>query len=182
VIDLLNTMDENNILVQSFRMVRDFIDSNANVPVRLRLFRNRSRDPQTYNVPEIDEVAALIVGDFDSSQEGRDIVVHGVDGHLQRIHETHLKYMPLQYPLLFPYGEDQYQENIERNELTLTGTVKKRVRVSLGEFIAFRLMERQCENSVIFQAKHLFQQFVVDLYSMMESQRLSWLRNNQSQI
>ncbi|GAU39760.1 hypothetical protein TSUD_220030 [Trifolium subterraneum] len=145
--DLLNVMDEHNILVQSFRMVRDFYRLNQEVPVKLRLFRNRSFDPRTYNVPHLSEVATLIAGDFDSSEDGRDKVVRGRDGHFQRIHETHA-----------------------------------RVRVMLGEFIAFRLQERLVEDSVLFNSKRLFQQFVVDLYSMIESQRLSYIRNNQLNI
>lgn len=175
-------MDEHNKLVKIFRMVRDFRALNENVPVRLRLFRNRNFDSRTYNVPDVDEVAALIVGDFEDSEDGRDIVVREKDGMLQRIHETHSKYIPLQYPLLFPFGEDQYQEHIERNELTSTGTVKKRVRVSVREFVAFRLQERTLEDSVLFLGKRLFQQFVVDMYSMIESQRLSWVRQNQAKI
>jgi len=149
--DLMNLMDECNLLVKSFRMVCDFREANVDVPVKLRSFRNRSSDSRVYNVPEISEVAALIVGDFDSSEDSRDIVVRDRDGGLRRIHETHSKYIPLQYPILFPLGEDQYEENIELNRRTTTGSVKKHVRVSLREFVAYRLQERDNENSVIFQ-------------------------------
>jgi hypothetical protein len=41
------------------------------------------------------------------------------------------------------------------------------------------MMERVAENSVLHKGRKLFQQFVVDLYSMMESQRLSFIRQNQ---
>jgi hypothetical protein len=123
--DLLEMIDDSSILVQSFRMVRDLLQLSQSIPVKLRLFRNRNFDPRTYNVPDISEVAALIVGDFDASEDGRDIVVRKRDGRLQRIHETHPKYIPLQYPLLFPYGEDQYDEKIKRNILTVTRTKKK---------------------------------------------------------
>jgi len=147
--DILRVMDDTNILVKCFRMVRDFREVYQNVPVQLRLFRNRSYDPRTYNVPEVGEVAALIVGDFDSSEDGRDIVVRERDGNLQRIHETHAKCIPLQYPLLFPFGEDQYQENIELNSLTTSNLVNKCRRVSLREFIAFRLHQRAVENYLV---------------------------------
>jgi endonuclease III-like uncharacterized protein len=43
-------------------------------------------------------------------------------------------------------------------------------------------MERTIEDSVILRSRRLFQQFVVDLYSMIESQRLSFIRENQSKI
>jgi hypothetical protein len=178
----MSLFDEHNELVKSFRMVRDFRLANEDVPVRLRLFRNRMVDSRTYNVPEISEVAALVVGDFDDSGEGRDIVVKERDGYLQRIHETHPNYLPLQYPLLFPFGEKQYEEHIELTELTTSGSVKKRVRVSVREFVAFRLQERDLEDSIVLRSRRLFQQFVVDLYSMIENQRLSFIRKNQANI
>jgi hypothetical protein len=180
--DILKVMDDHNALVKSFRMVRDYIQSNESVNVSLRLFRNRDHDPRTYNMPQVDEVVALVVGDIGDGEDGRDIVVRKTDGFLKRLHETHAKYIPLQYPLLFPFGEDQYQENIPLNSLTTTDTVDKLIRVSLRAFIAFRLMERTVEDSVILKSRRLFQQFVVDLYSMIESQRLSFIRENQSKI
>jgi hypothetical protein len=44
------------------------------------------------------------------------------------------------------------------------------------------MMERVAENSVLHKGRKLFQQFVVDLYLMMESQRLSYIRQNQEKI
>ncbi|KAL4391399.1 hypothetical protein AHAS_Ahas03G0241200 [Arachis hypogaea] len=69
-------------------------------------------DPRVYSEPTVAEIAGLIVSNFDASDAGRDIVVQSKNGYLQRIHETHTCYWPLQYPLLFPYGEDGYQEDI----------------------------------------------------------------------
>jgi hypothetical protein len=120
-------MDAHNILVKSFRMVRDYIQIHDSVPVSLQLFRNHQHDPRTYNMPSVDEVAALVVGDIGDDEDGRDIVVRKHDGYFKRLHETHAKYMSLQYPLLFPFGEDQYQEDIPLNELTTTETESKRV-------------------------------------------------------
>jgi hypothetical protein len=180
--EILNVMDTHNKLVRSFRMVRDYLKRDDTVPVSLRLFRNRQRDPRTYNMPQVDEVAALIVGDIGDDEDGRDIVVRMKDGYLKRIHETHPKYIPLQYPLLFPFGEDQYQEHIPLNSLTTTATKKKLIRVSLRAFIAYRMMERIEEDAVLHKSRRLFQQFVVDLYSMIESQRLSFVRQNQDKI
>jgi len=44
-------------------------------------------------------------GDFDANSK-RDIIVETQHGQLQRIHELHSSCLALQYPLLFPYGED----------------------------------------------------------------------------
>ncbi|CAH1435801.1 unnamed protein product [Lactuca virosa] len=72
----------------------------------------RDRDGRTYNLPTASEVAALIIGDISDSVENRDIVVETKSGFLQRIGEFHPSYLPLQYPLLFPYGDDGYSVDI----------------------------------------------------------------------
>ncbi|XP_057444054.1 uncharacterized protein LOC130736228 [Lotus japonicus] len=126
--DLLAMVDECNVLVKSFRKVRDFISINPLLRISLRLFRARPKDPRVYNLPSVDEVAGLIVGDFDSTDCGRDIVVSSMDGTLRRIHETHTSFLPLQYPLLFPNGEDGYKEDILFRQDGDGRVFKKRVR------------------------------------------------------
>ena len=55
-------LDENNILVKTFRMARDrFKDSDMH-NVRLRLIGSRSSDGREQNIPTCSEVAAIIVG------------------------------------------------------------------------------------------------------------------------
>ncbi|XP_057427107.1 uncharacterized protein LOC130720473 [Lotus japonicus] len=175
-------IDKCNVLAKSFRMARDFIGQNSSSKISLRLFRHRSKDPRVYNLPTVDEVAALIVGDFDSTDCGRDIVISGLDGNLQRIHETHTSFLPLQYPLMFPYVEDGYKEDIKFREDGDRRVFKKRVRVSMREFLAFRIQERVREESIILRCRRLFQQFLVDSYSMVEAQRLSYVKANQKII
>jgi len=162
--------------------VRDHLEQTQNVEVALRLFRHRSTNERTNNIPSMHEVAALIVGDFDYSDTGKDIILHSRNGQLQRIPETHASYMPLQYPLLFPYGEDGFHEKIPLSTCYWDSSTRKRVRVSLREFIAFRIQERHNEQSIILKSRRLFQQFIVDSYSMIESQRLLFIRNNQGKI
>lgn len=175
-------LDEFNVLAKSFRRVRDFILQNEGSNMCLRLFRSRSRDARTYNLPTSDEVAALIVGDLDGVDAGRDIVVRKRSGELTRIHETHTTFIPLQYPLLFPYGEDGFQENILIREDALQQQNRKRKKISTRHFIAFRIQEREIEHGNIVNAGRLFQQFVVDCYTMIESQRLCFIHRNQNVI
>ncbi|KAF7807310.1 uncharacterized protein G2W53_039471 [Senna tora] len=83
--------------------------SNAN-NLRLRLVRKSHSDARTYNLPTASEVAALIVGGFSLDKGEHDIIVENRSGLLERIEELHPLYLPIQYPLLFPYGEDGYRE------------------------------------------------------------------------
>ena len=85
-------IDQHNVLAHTFRIVRNYLNQGDIANIRLRLYRKRSKDARVYNLPSSNEVAALIVGDFDSGDAGRDIIVQLKSGHLQRIHETHRIY------------------------------------------------------------------------------------------
>lgn len=175
-------VDQFNVYTQKYRQVRDYNAQHPNVTISLRLIRHRSSDPRTHNTPSCDEVAALIIGDDAHIEKGRDIVVKHVSGFLERLPETHTAILPLQYPLIFSRGEDGYQENILLRQIGGQKRSAKRERVTLREFIAFRIQEREVEFGQIVYARRLFQQFVVDCYTMIESQRLSFIRNNQELI
>lgn len=99
----------------------------------------------------------------------------------QRINELHAAYLPLQYPLLFPYGEDGYRDDIPHSGVSMANGANTR-RVSMREFFAFRLMFREAEQSAILHADSLFQQFVVDAYTMLEAQRLRWYKTHQHEL
>ncbi|KAL4276461.1 hypothetical protein AHAS_Ahas20G0209500 [Arachis hypogaea] len=106
--DLLKMLDENNVVAKSFRMAKEFYQQRHTEAFSIRLFRHRAADPRVYNEPTVSEITGLIIGDFDGSDTARDIIVQWRNGDLKRIHETHMLYWPLQYPLLFSYGEDGY--------------------------------------------------------------------------
>ncbi|KAF7839075.1 uncharacterized protein G2W53_007557 [Senna tora] len=76
--------------------------SNSN-ELRLKLIRKHDSDDRTYNLSPASEVAAHIVGDFDMSTSERDIIVENIFELLQHIDDLHPLYLPMQYPLLFPY-------------------------------------------------------------------------------
>ena len=124
-----------------------------------------------FNVPTTDEVAILIVGnDFQS----RDIVLHKRTPDntypLSRITETNRAYDPLQYPLLFPEGEDGYSfQTIQGHKVTCM------------QFYAFRLMVRD-DFSHLLRCGPLFHQFVVDMYAKIESERLLYFKLNQKKL
>ena len=95
----------------------------------------------------------------------RDVVLHYRDGGLRHISELHRSYdplqYPLQYPLLFPYGTDGWHVNLQlQNGKKLTALV----------YYRYHIMVRQ-NVSVILKAKRLFQQFLVDAYCKIETER-----------
>ncbi|KAL6505874.1 hypothetical protein OROHE_023253 [Orobanche hederae] len=175
--DLKSMLDAYNPLAKSFRMARDRFRENDNLDMRMKLIGTREYNRRMCNLPTAPEVAALIVGDIDDQMDVRDIVVESRVGFLKRISELHPSYLPLQYPLLFTYGEDGYMIDIPHRDND-GSCPRTRITVTMREFWAFKTHERDGEAKTIFP-KRLFQQLLVDGYTMVESHRIMFIRNNQ---
>jgi hypothetical protein len=177
---LIKMLDDHNVHAKSFRMARDILNTGNVQDLKIKLISERKTDGRIYNQPTVSEVAALIVGDVDYAEE-RDIIMHLKDGQLQRIHEFHPSYLSYQYPLLFPHGEDGYRDGIlhkYRHEVVAT----KRNRLSIKKWLSYRIQSRKEQPRTIICSRRLYQQFLVDGFAMMESERLTWLRKNQPKL
>ncbi|KAK9725314.1 hypothetical protein RND81_05G136000 [Saponaria officinalis] len=119
--ELIKMLDENNELVKVFRMARDRFKEDDMIPIRVKLLGNRSKDSREYNLPTASEIAALIVGDLEDTVGYRDIIVEHKGNGTQQIDETHPSFMAMQYPLLFPYGEDGIQQRRTERSALLRG-------------------------------------------------------------
>lgn len=127
-----------------------------------------------FNAPTINEVA-IVISSVES--QSRDIVLHKRCEGLQRIAETHRSYDALQYPLIFWDGQDSYDFNIQQiNPLT-----KRSINSKVTSRQGFRIMIRDEEN-YLWRYKQLFHQFVVDVYAKIESERLTYLKLNQTRL
>ncbi|XP_020251083.1 uncharacterized protein LOC109828514, partial [Asparagus officinalis] len=73
VSNLLTMLDHCNVLVQSFRMVRDRVKENELLAVQLIIKSSRSGDGRLQNMPTVSEIAGLIVGNIDETIAVRDI-------------------------------------------------------------------------------------------------------------
>jgi hypothetical protein len=150
MLDWLLTMMYNiNPYVEVFKMARDMMATKgAPMDLKLRLIAFRTKDARRYNVPTIDEVAALMVGDGSEAVDRCDVVLAQQTGPFQRISELHVGYMALHYPLLFPYGEDGWHPNILLNGVVVDVDLdedhageselqKKHCNVTMAEFYGY---------------------------------------------
>ncbi|XP_030970665.1 uncharacterized protein LOC115991053 [Quercus lobata] len=181
VTGLMEMLDQCNQLVKCFRMVRDRFDESDIHNVRIRLIRSRNSGERQYDLPVMSEIAALIVGDFNIESSDRDIIVENRSLGLQRINGTHPSFMALQYPLLFPYGEDGYMLGIPYRNLNGSNS-RKRESITMREYYAYRLQQRFHEGKTLLLGRRLFQQFIVDAYTSIEEERLQWVRFNQKKL
>lgn len=137
---LKNMLDRNNVLAQTFRMARERFKEDDYHNLTLRLIHKRTRNGRQNNMPSASDVAALIVNDTSEEIKGRDIIVEYKDMQPKRISGNHPKFMAMQYPLLFPYGEDGYREQIPYTE---NGTSnRKRKFITMLEYFAYRFQQR----------------------------------------
>uniref|UniRef100_A0A6N2MNQ0 ATP-dependent DNA helicase n=1 Tax=Salix viminalis TaxID=40686 RepID=A0A6N2MNQ0_SALVM len=119
--------------------------------------------------------------DIGAYRSERDIIIESSSDTLQRISKLHPKFMALQYPLLFPFGEDGYRTNISfaDNYSNISG---KRQRVPMRGFYAYVIQEREYGEDTLTKGGRLYQQFLVDAFANIEEDRLDYIRMNQNDL
>lgn len=180
VANLRLMLDQNNVHAKAFRMTCDMLKNHNVKDLKLRLIFDRQTDGRVYNKPTISKVVALIVGDIDTDTKG-DIIIQERGGNLQRIDEFHPSYLAFQYPLLFPYGEDGYKANVlhaYEGEVVVT----KRNRQTIMEWLSYIFQKIKREEKTIISSRRLFHHFLVDGYTVMETERLNWLQKKAIKI
>ncbi|HIG60317.1 MAG TPA: hypothetical protein EYQ22_05460 [Gammaproteobacteria bacterium] len=130
-----------------------------------------------YNVPSNSEIAVLMPSEMPNSN--RDIVLHKRNDSLQRVKETNKAYDPLQYPLFFPYGTDGWDISMKLKH-AVTGEPLLNKKLSPLMYYSHRIMMRRQGLNPLLYGKRLFQQYLVDQGCKVESERMSFLYNNQS--
>ncbi|KAH1226212.1 hypothetical protein GmHk_11G032932 [Glycine max] len=174
VTKLKEMLDEHNVFAKSFRMAKDRYDYFQIENLNLLLITDGKKDGRIYNLPIVLEVAAVIVGDANQSIN-RDIILERQSGHLQRINELHPSYLGLQYPFLWNCSDIKHRDIGDSHQ-------RKRNRLIIREFLCFKLQSRKDEAQTLLRSRRLFQQFIVDGYTMMEAKQLLFIRTHQKQL
>jgi hypothetical protein len=186
-----------NPYVEVFKMARDMIVTEG-VPTDLKLcfIVSRTKDACLYNVPMVNEVASLMVGDGFEVIDRRYVVVVQQAGPFQRIFKLHVGYMALHYPLLFLYGEDGWHPNILLNGVVVQNAdadldedhveeskhQRNHRNVIMAKFYNYRLQHRNTNGITLLWGGRLRQQYIVDAYAVVEQARLTYLRLNQKKL
>ena len=98
-----------------------------------------------------------------------------VENNLSFFQDYHKSYMPLMYPLLFPHGTDGW--SLETR--TTRSPYKK---ATLAQYTRFRRMNLSTYSIVLHIANNLYQQYIVDVWGILENSRITWMQNNQRMI
>ncbi|XP_010446026.1 PREDICTED: uncharacterized protein LOC104728792 [Camelina sativa] len=176
---LIKMLDEYNDLAKVFRIARDRYESGSKEVFSIRLLKNKERGRQ-FDLPQGDEIAGLIVGDMFIPNSDRDIIVQPRKDKPQYISFLHPSYMSLQYPLLFPYGEQGYIE--KTIPYSSEGNATKRSYVTMREYYAYQIHTRLTSPGTIVRSDRLFHQYVVDAYTAIEQERMDFYQFNQKKL
>ncbi|XVF71905.1 hypothetical protein PTKIN_Ptkin12aG0077500 [Pterospermum kingtungense] len=145
---LIQMFNQTNVIVKAFRMAHDRFQESNFIHVRLRLVGDRSENQ--YSNVMANEVAGLIVGDFDDLASHRDIIVEDKCLGLQRISDLHPAFMAMQYPILFPYGEDGFHLDIKYRSV-VGRRQTKRGSVTAREYYAFVIQQRLGQGATLIK-------------------------------
>lgn len=117
----------------------------------------------------------------EGSDEGRDIVLWLQGQGLHRISELHPIYAPLQYPLLFVYGELGWSESLRLRDKE-DPSIESNSQLSQTRYAAFCIQHRPNEAQTLLRAGHLFTCYIVDMWASADQNRLRYFCLNQSKI
>lgn len=143
---LLKMLDECNELVKEFRIARDRFKDSPFVDLKIVLKVCCSQSGRENNIGTSNEVAAIMVGDVEDPCANRDIIISSKTHGLERITNIHPKLMALQYPLLFPRGEDGFHEKIKYVQRE-DSKIKKRQKCTMMDFYSYKFQVRHCEGN-----------------------------------
>jgi hypothetical protein len=179
---LADMLDAHNPIVQLFRTTRDRLSANNLVDhledhYSVKLFLAPKQHGNIYSDPIASEVIGLVVNDLGSTKEGRDLIVQDHSSQLQKVRESHCKFMSMQYPLLFPYGEDGFHEELYYMSSRRSNNLKRK-KVTMAEYYSYRLHDRDDDFNTPLRCSRLTQAHIVDAYCCVEDERLRHFRKD----
>jgi hypothetical protein len=181
VASLIQMLDDHNPLVHQFRLARDRLISPTSPDVIIRLQGTIPDHGTHFSLPAASELAALLIDGLTTETHTLDIVVQTRAGDCKHIHPIHPSLMALQYPLLFPYGDVGYDIGMKLWIID-PANPPSREKLSMAEYYTYQMHYCVDEPSPILCSGRLSQQYVVDAYSCVEGDRLSYFVHNRSSL
>eukprot|EP00794_Sanderia_malayensis_P013661 gene13661-biopygen10956 len=158
------------------------------VPTFDMIITSRANQDHRYHSPAAAEIAAIYSTKDGAAPDPNDRILHiqRRDGYLIDIKATNPAADPLTYPLLFPFGEHGWGTTIAR--LPSTHTVnhpdqaqRHQTRVTPSQFYTYRIQVRD-DFSALHLSRLLFQQYLVDAFTKIEGNDLTYIRSHQKDL
>jgi hypothetical protein len=108
ILKLQTFMYKYNPYAKLYRHAGDFLNQHKPISMILRTIENDSLDLRRYNCPSTNDIGLIIEGEG-VPKAPRQIVLHQRSGKLTHISDLHSAYLPLRYPIFFPFGSQQWE-------------------------------------------------------------------------
>jgi hypothetical protein len=176
---LMKMLDQCNPFANKFTTVSERLQDHPDEEFIIRIVGAKEGDPEQYNLPTTDDLAMLIVGDFTLETFQGDIIIETTNRELKSISALHLAYMPLQYPLLFPFGERGFQVGVLYNGVVNTSREeRKRVHITMHDYYCYRFYYRPDQPNPYLAYDLLSSQPKVDAHACIDENRLYYILNS----
>lgn len=179
--ELIHMLDEHNPFAKQFRIARDRLHEAGDEEFIIRIVAPKDGDPPQYSLPTVDQLAMLVVGDFSPETFQRDIIIQTRAGTLKQISALHPAFMPLQYPLLFPFGERGFQVGVLYEGVQATHK-NAHVKVTMQDYFCYMFHYRKNKPNPYLCYGTLSSQIKVDARACVDESRLQYILENQNDI
>jgi hypothetical protein len=129
---LIQMLDSYNPIVKLFQTACEILVDSSDDHYNIRIIGDVDAHGDIFSFSAALEIVGLVVGDIGETDVSRDIIIEDRTSNLQQINERHRKFMFMQYSLLFPYGEDGFDNNI----MYQTSTSMRRQKATMAEYYA----------------------------------------------
>ncbi|KAL3652113.1 hypothetical protein CASFOL_001794 [Castilleja foliolosa] len=167
------TLNSCNEYARLFRSAADLCAECGSSDFSVQLYSNVG--DRRYEPPASGTLGGIVYSE-DLNSCDYDIVVRCKDGPPHRVSKLHPSYIPLQYPLLFPYAEPGWSTDLRLHSFT---DGKKR-NLTVNMYYSFQIHDREGMYSLLLNGGRLFQQYLVDAYTCIEQSRLDFVNKNQN--
>ena len=181
---LLQMLHENNEWIRQYinaaQKMREHSATNVQMVLKARTNTNSNK---VYDKPSHKDIAIIIPNRADNDLKNpRDVILYKNQENnpkgnkTVRISSLHKAYDPTAYPLLFPHGN--YGFDLEGN------IMENGKKCNTLKYYQYKLMER-CVNPrqpTLHNTGRLFQEYLCDMYSKIEEERLAYHELNQQQL
>ena len=179
---LQHMMHEENPWVKVYKSAADVMKENETVDVQMLLkARSNENSKKVFKFPSVQDVGIIIPNRADNDLKNpRDVLLYknqmsNPKGNVtERISSLHRAYDPTAYPILFPKGDYGFELEGEK-----TTDNKK---LNTLKYYQQRLMVFDPDEPSIHSCGRLFQEYLCDMYSKIEAERLFWHERNQAEI
>lgn len=178
---LQHMLDEHNPFAKQFRIARDRLQDHPSEDFVVRIVGPRDGEPPQYSLPSTNELAMLVVGDFSIDAFERDIIIETRSRELRQLSALHPAFMPLQYPLLFPYGERGFQPGVLYHGVLDAGQTGY-TKVTMQDYFCYMFHYRRNQPNPYLCYGALSSQAKVDARACIDESRLAYLMKNQGDI